>query len=120
MQICIEDEPVTEQRIFLRKRFLDLDHHVHEMPYIGGVVDQRRAGIDVLIVRKTGTDARALFHVHMVAGGDVGLYVVRRQADAELIVLDLFYTTDLHKSHPHSTSIFDFFAKSTFRGYFSL
>ena len=104
VQICVEDEALSEQRIFLRKRLLDLDHHVHEVPDISGVIDQRRARIDVFIVRKTGTDARALFHVNMVAGRHIGFHVVRRQADAELIVLDLFYTTDLHKSHPHSTS----------------
>ena len=62
----------------------------------GGIVDERSARIDVLIVSKAGTDACALFHVNMVAGSNIGLDVVRCKSHTELVVLDLFYTSDLH------------------------
>ena len=96
MEICIKDKSFLEERILFRQGFFYLDHHVDESPYFGGVIDERSARIDVLIVRKTGTDACALFHVNMVAGGNIGLDVVRCKSHTELVVLDLFYTSDLH------------------------
>ena len=96
MEICIKYESVFEERIFFRQGFFYFYHHVNESPYFGGIIDERCTGIDVLIVRKTRTDACALFHVDMVAGGNISLDVVRCKSHAELVVLDLFYASDLH------------------------
>ena len=96
MEICIKDKSFLEERIFFRQGFFYLDHHVNESPYFGGIVDERSARIDVLIVSKAGTDACALFHVNMVAGSNIGLDVVRCKSHTELVVLDLFYASDLH------------------------
>ena len=102
MQVCIEDETIAEERIFLRERLFDLDHHVDKMPYICGIIDQGRTGIHVLVIGKTGADAGAFFHIDVVSCGNIGPDVVRCQTDTEFIVLDLFYTSDLHKSTPHN------------------
>ena len=97
MEIGIENQPFPEQRIFGFQRLLDLHHHIHQMPDIGGVVDQGSAGIHIFIVGKAGTEAGAFFDIHMMAGGDVCLYIIRREADTEFIVFDFFDATDFHE-----------------------
>ena len=96
MKICIEDQAFTEERVLAFERLFDLDHHVDQIPDVGSVVDEAGARINVLIVCKARADSRTLLDGDMVAGGNIGFDVVRREAYAELIVLDLFNASDLH------------------------
>ena len=67
------------------------------MPDIRRIVNQGCSGIHIFIVRKARTDSGAFFHIHMMAGGDVCLYIIRREADTEFIVFDFFDATDFHE-----------------------
>ncbi len=96
VEVSVEDQSVMEEGIFLLQGLLDFDHHIHQVPDIGRVVDQGSAGVHIFIVGETGADAGSLFHVDMVARGHIGFDVVGGQAHAVFIVLDLFDTADLH------------------------
>ena len=96
MKVSVKNQTVMEKGIFLFQRFLNLDHHINQMPDIRRVIDQRRTRVHIFIVRETGTNPGSLFHVNMVAGSHIRFNIVRRQADTEFVILDLFNTADLH------------------------
>ena len=98
MQIGIEDQARTEERVFALQGFLDFDHHIDKMPHIRGIVDEGGAGSHVLVVGKAGTDAGAHLDVDMVARGDIGPDVIRRKTHTELVVFDFLYATDFHNA----------------------
>ena len=96
VQIGVKDQAFPEEGIFAFQRFLDLDHHIHQVPDIRGVVDQGSARVHIFIVRESGAKACAFLDIHMMSCGNIGADVVRGQADPVFIVLDLFDTADLH------------------------
>lgn len=96
VEVGVEDQSVMEEGIFLFQGFLDLDHHINQVPDVGGVVDQGSARVHIFIVGEAGADACSFFHVDVVACGHIGFHVVRGQAHAVFVVLDLFDAADLH------------------------
>ena len=87
-----------EQGIFRLQGLLDLDHHLGHFPHFRGVVDDHGACCRILVVAESGAVAGPLLYINFVPCGNVGAGVVRRDAYAELVVLDLFGTADLHKN----------------------
>ena len=100
VQVGVEDQALVEEAVFARERLLHLHHHVDQMPHVRRVVDDARPGVHVFVVGEPGADPGAAFHVHVMPGGDVVPDVVRRESDAEFIVLDLFDASDFHGVQP--------------------
>ena len=100
MQIRIQNQSVMEQGILFLERLFNLYHHIHEIPNILRIVDERCAGIYVFVVCKARTHAGTLLHVNMVPCGNVGLHVIRCKTYTEFVVLDFFHATDFHTCCP--------------------
>ena len=89
-----------EKRPLLFQRLLDLDHHFHVLPDIGGAFHKLCASSRVLVIGKTGAQTRTLFDQDLVACSHIALYVIRCQADTEFIVLDFPNTSDFQNNIP--------------------
>ena len=96
MEIGVKDQPLVEQRVFARKRLLDLDDHVGLCPDCRRVVQQRGARVPVFTVGKAGAETGARFEQYRVPGGHIGFDVVGGQTDPEFIVFDFFDTANDH------------------------
>ena len=96
MQVREQELAGTQERILVRKRFLDLDDEVGLLEHPGVVLDHRRASLLVVHVRVAGADARATLDQHPVAA--FGELVGRRRQErhAVFLLFDLFGDADLH------------------------
>ena len=97
VKVGVQDQTLVEQGIFGLKGLLDLDHHLGHFPDFRGIVDDHGACCRVFLVAEPGATSGPLLYIYFVPRGNVGAGVVRRNAYAEFVVLDLFGTADLHK-----------------------
>ena len=97
VQVGEEDETLAEAVVLLGDGLLDLHHHLRLTPHVVRGVEDLGALRDELLVGDRGAEARSLLDEHVVTTTDELVDTDGRDADPELVVLDLAGDTDLHR-----------------------
>ena len=103
MQVREQQLILAHPRIFRCDRLFDLDDHVAGFPNLVSRIEQLAAGFYILIVVKARAFTGRLLHKNFVTGVHQSVHTRRRQTDTILIVLDLFWQTNLHKNYLQKT-----------------
>ena len=100
VQVGVQDQSFMEQRVLLRERLLDLDHHLGKVPHFLCGSDQLCACRLILGVCESAPETCACFYIYFMSCADVCFCIVRCHAYAELFILDFLYTSDSHGYSP--------------------
>ena len=99
MQVGEEDLAAAQAAVLLRLRLLDLENQLGALPELVRVLDELRAGVEVVLVRGAGADAGPRLHEDLVARAHQLLDPARRQGDTELVVLHFGGHGDQHAAN---------------------
>ena len=91
-----QGQVLTQVLVLAGDRLFHLDHHLANLPRVGGVADDLRTLRDIFLIRDRGTDACALLDVNLVAPPDELMDANGGDGDPELVVLDLGRDCDTH------------------------
>ena len=100
MEVSVKYQTIMKQRILAFQRFLNLYHHIDQMPDICCIIYEACPSMHIFIVREARADSSSLLHVNVVTCSDISLHIVRSESNAELVVFKLFYASDLHDRRP--------------------
>jgi hypothetical protein len=96
MKVCVENQTLVEERVFLLERLLDLDHHPDTVPDFLSAVRHGSAGSDVFFIPETGAKTGTFLNEDLMACSCICAYIVGSEPHSEFIVLDFSYTSDFH------------------------
>ena len=91
-----QGQVLTQVLVLAGDRLLHLDHHLANLPGVGGVADDLRTLRDKFLIRDRRTDARTRLDVDLVAPPDELMDANGGDGDPELVVLDLGRDCDTH------------------------